>query len=417
MVGAHTDSCCLKVRPISKKQSEGFLQVGVELYGGGLWHTYFDRDLSLAGRIMVRTKAGNIESRLVNIERPILRVPCLAVHLDQQTPFAFDKDAQLQPIAGMAAAELDRQAGLERAPDTTDKDAKTAPLKALTERHHSSIVELVAEQAGVDVADVVDIELMTYDTHKSCIGGLNNEFVFSARMDNLSMCYCATTALAGSTGDVGALAGEHTVRVMSLFDHEEVGSLSAQGADSNMLPAVLGRLSALPAGSFEGRGRSEDSYDKVSEDNSSALLEQSLASSFMLSADMTHSVNPNYTAKYEADGRPSMNCGVTVKFNANQRYMTNSPGYVLIQEVAGRARGGAVPLSHWFIKNGTPCGSTIGPMLAGKLGARTLDVGNPLLGMHSIRETSGVYDYDYAIRLFESFWAHYGDLEKRIVVD
>ena len=197
-------------------------------------------------------------------------------------------------------------------------------------------------------------------------------------------------------------------------DHEEVGSLSAQGADSNMLPAVVRRLSSLSPAAMDSPG-SDDSYEKVPTSEAIATAyEQTLASSFLVSADMAHAIHPNYTSKYESDHRPQMNQGTVIKVNANQRYSTNSPGIVLIEESARRAN---VPLQLFVVKNDSPCGSTIGPMLAGALGTRTLDLGNPQLSMHSIRETGGARDLDLSIRLFETFFASYPELEKKIVVD
>lgn len=417
MVGAHTDSPCLRIKPFSKKQSEGFLQVGVECYGGGLWHTWFDRDLSVAGRAMVRS-GGNIVQKLVKISKPILRIPSLAVHLDRQVPFDFNKETQLFPIAGLVAAELDRQGGLSEKLDSTKlSESERAPLKAMTERHHPFIVELVAREAGVKAEDVVDFELSLYDTQPSCLGGLNDELIFSARLDNLGMSYCGTIGLIDSVSSESALKTDSTIRLLSLFDHEEVGSLSAQGADSNMLPAVLHRLACIPAASLE-QADSDDSYEKISmSDDMATSFEQTLSTSFLLSADMAHSVNPNYSGKYENDSKCEMNKGTVIKINSNQRYSTNSPGIVLLQEVASKASEGPVPLQMFVVRNDSMCGSTIGPMLAGKLGARTLDLGNPQLSMHSIRETAGVYDVRYATRLFESFYRNYGDLEKRIQVD
>ncbi|KAL9058458.1 MAG: hypothetical protein Q9162_001754 [Coniocarpon cinnabarinum] len=417
MIGAHTDSPCLKVKPYSRKQSEGFLQVGVECYGGGLWHTWFDRDLSLAGRAMVR-QGGSIEQKLVHITRPILRIPTLAVHLDRQENFSFNKETQLFPIAGLVAAELDRQGGVEKQlEETSISDGTKAPLKAMTERHHPFIVELVAKEAGVAPEDVVDFELSLYDTQKACLGGLNEELIFSARLDNLGMTYCGTTGLINSSASGSSLKNENTIRLLSCFDHEEVGSLSAQGADSNLLPAVLHRLCSLPASAFE-QTDSDDSYERVSHgDDVATAFEQTLATSFLLSADMAHSVNPNYVGKYESDAKCEMNKGPVIKCNANQRYSTNSPGITLLQEAASKAPGGVVPLQMFVVRNDSSCGSTIGPMLAGKLGSRTLDLGNPQMSMHSIRECGGAYDVGHATRLFESFYEHYGELEKTIVVD
>ncbi|KAL9640143.1 MAG: hypothetical protein Q9164_000466 [Protoblastenia rupestris] len=400
MIGAHTDSPCLRVKPVSKKQGEGFIQVGVETYGGGLWHTWFDRDLSIAGRVMVKSEHGEFSQKLVKIDRPILRIPTLAIHLDRQETFAFNKETQLFPIAGLVAAELNRSGITEEQQKELVHDAPAdefSPFKNPSQRHHPYIVELVAKEAEVDPSDIVDFELVLYDTQLSCIGGINEELMFSARLDNLCMSFCSTMGLIHSVNSEGSLEDESSIRLIALFDHEEIGSKTAQGADSNVLPAIIRRLSVLGA-----------------DDADTTTYEQSLASSFLVSADMAHSVNPNYAGKYESDHKPEMNKGTVIKVNANARYATNSPGIVLLREVARRAQ---VPLQLFVVRNDSSCGSTIGPMLSAALGTRTLDLGNPQLSMHSIRETGGVYDVDYAIKLFESFFEHYSDLEKKIIVD
>ena len=400
MIGAHTDSPCLRIKPVSKKQGEGFVEVGVECYGGGLWHTWFDRDLSIAGRAIVKTKGGEITQKLVKINRPILRIPTLAIHLDRQEKFEFNKETQLFPIAGLAAAELNRQRKTEEGEKTDSREADPedfSPLKAPTERHHPYLVEVIAKEAKVDPSSVLDFEMLLYDTQKSCVGGLNEELIFSPRLDNQEMSFCATEGLIQSVSDPKALVNESCIRLIALFDHEEIGSTTAQGADSNVLPTVLRRLSVLNAEAPE-----------------TTAYEQSLSCSFMISADMAHSVNPNYAAKYETDHKPEMNKGTVIKINANARYATNSPGIVLLQEVAQKAK---TPLQLFVVRNDSSCGSTIGPMLSAALGTRTLDLGNAQLSMHSIRETGGIYDVGYAIKLFEGFFEHYSTLEKNIIID
>ncbi|KAK5097705.1 hypothetical protein LTR70_000581 [Exophiala xenobiotica] len=423
MIGAHTDSPCLRIKPVSKKQGEGFLQVGVETYGGGLWHTWFDRDLGIAGRVMVRGSDGNITQKLVHIDKPILRIPTLAIHLDRQETFSFNKETQLFPIAGLVSAELKRKGGAksEEVADDTNKDFSA--LKITTQRHHEHIVELIAADAGADPDDIVDFEVVLYDTQKACLGGLMDEFIFSARLDNLNQTYCATMGLIDSVRSKSALDSESSIRLIACFDHEEIGSTTAQGADSSMLPAIIRRLSVLPASASSEGSDSEDSYDKTNDPDLATAYEQTLSCSFLVSADMAHSVNPNYASKYEADHKPEMNKGPVIKINANARYATNSPGIVLLQEVARKAPKkidtdeAGVPLQLFVVRNDSSCGSTIGPMLSAALGARTLDLGNPQLSMHSCRETGGTDDVHHAIRLFSSFFENYSSLEKTILVD
>ncbi len=413
MIGAHTDSPCLRIKPVSKKSANGFMQVGVECYGGGIWHSWFDRDLGVAGRVLVRD-GDNFVQKLVKVEKPILRIPHLAIHLHRESNFNPNKETEMLPIAGLAAAELNRTkdgAPVKDEPAEGEGEGEFASLKAMTERHHPYLMEVIAEHAGVSTDQVIDFELVLYDTQKSCIGGLHDEFIFSPRLDNLNMTYCSVIGLINSVTST-SLENESSIRLVACFDHEEIGSTSAQGADSNLLPAILRRLSVLPFGSAS----SDTSYEHVEDASAetSTAFEQTLSTSFLVSADMAHSVHPNYAGKYETNHQPEMNKGTVIKVNANQRYATNSPGIVLVQEAARRA---GVPLQLFVVKNDSPCGSTIGPMLSAKLGVRTLDLGNPQLSMHSIRETGGSHDVEYAIKLFEAFLSTYGELESKFFVD
>jgi aspartyl aminopeptidase len=335
----------------------------------------------------------------------VLRIPTLAIHLDRQENFAFNKETQLFPIAGLIAAELNRNGGVDT--PNTDKGGEPSPLKSVTERHHSHFVELIAAEAGVNPGDILDFEMILFDTQKSCLGGMLEEFIFSPRLDNLNSTFCATVALIDSVADESALENEDAIRLIALFDHEEIGSRTAQGADSNILPSIIRRLSVLPSSSSKNT-------------DLSTAYEQTLSTSFLVSADMAHSINPNYAGKYESDHKPEMNKGPVIKINANARYATNSPGIVLLEEIArktAKETGEHVPLQLFVVRNDSSCGSTIGPMLSAALGARTLDLGNPQLSMHSIRETGGTHDVAHAIRLFTGFFKHYSELSKTILVD
>ena len=406
IIGAHTDSPCLRVKPISKKQSEGFLQVGVETYGGGLWHTWFDRDLSLAGRVMVKNnQSAGATIHLVHIKKPILRIPTLAIHLDRQEKFEFNKETQLLPIAGLVSAELNKknvEKSNEESMDVESDDRTSfAPLKDIKDRHHPFIVDVIAQHISQDPSSIVDFELVLYDTQKSCLGGISDEFIFSARLDNLTMSYCSVMGLIESLQE-GQQQANKTAKVAALFDHEEIGSRTTQGADSNFLPAVLQRLCSLESKNF-------GKYDPTA-------YHRALSTSFLISADMAHSIHPNYAFKYEADHRPEMNKGTVIKVNANARYATNSIGVVCLQDAAKRAKktsfsksssSEGVPLQLFVVRNDSPCGSTIGPMLSAELGMRTIDVGNAQLSMHSIRETAGALDLENSINLFESFYRNF----------
>ncbi|KAK8117291.1 Aspartyl aminopeptidase [Apiospora kogelbergensis] len=421
MVGAHTDSPTLRLKPVSRKTGAGFMQIGVETYGGGIWHSWFDRDLSIAGRVLVKDGKGNFVQRLIKVDRPIVRIPTLAIHLDRSSSFDPNKETELFPICGMVAAELNRTGAPAKSEDNKENgkmetNTDFQPLKAMTERHHPRVLEIIAEHANAQVDDVIDFELVLYDVQESCLGGLDEEFIFSPRLDNLNMTYCSVMGLVESVKATG-LDDETSIRLITCFDHEEIGSTSAQGANSDLLPSVVRRLSAVAGRRPSDSAASDKSWEHISSDpdvDLTTAFEQTMAASFLVSADMAHSVHPNYVHKYESNHQPEMNKGTVVKINANQRYATNSPGLVLLQETAKRA---GVPLQLFVVRNDSPCGSTIGPMLSAKMGVRTLDLGNPQLSMHSIRETGGTYDVDHAIKLFEAFLSHYSELEPKILID
>jgi aspartyl aminopeptidase len=335
--------------------------------------------------------------------------------------FSFNRETQLLPICGLVTSELQG----EQSGGDDGKDSGFEPFQSTAERHHPQFINLLARELSVDAKDIIDFELLLYDTQKSCLGGLNDEFIFGSRLDNLVMSFCATEALIRSVSDENALDDESVIRMAAHFDHEEIGSKTAQGADSNVLPSIIRRLSLLhtdPAVNPQG-------VADYNNNDLSTVYEQSLAGSFLISADMAHSVHPNYGSKHESDHRPLLNKGVVIKVNANARYATSSPGIVLLREVARKAASNSVgsaenkgpangvPLQLFVVRNDSNCGSTIGPFLSALLGARTVDLGNPQLSMHSIRETAGTKDVEYAVRLFAHFYKHYSTLGPRILVD
>jgi len=397
IVGAHTDSPCLRIKPISKKTSEGFIQVGVEQYGGLIAHSWFDRDLSIAGRVYVNEN-GQYVPKLLKINKPLLRIPTLAIHLDREvnTKFEFNKETKLVPIAGQISVDKNEKATCcADDPNLQLTEEQFESVQNVITRHNKSLIELIAKELNVEVGQIEDFELVLYDHQKSTIGGLNDEFIFSPRLDNLTSCFTATIGLIDSTENLSSQKG---IQLISLFDHEEIGSVSAQGADSTFLPDTIARLTKI---NYDGTG----SVD---------YFHESMARSFLLSSDMAHGVHPNYGDKYEAQNRPQVNLGPVIKINANQRYATNSPGIVLIKKVADKAQ---VPLQLFVVRNDSPCGSTIGPILSAKLGIRTLDLGNPQLSMHSIRETGGTFDVIRLTTLFKSFFENYVDVDDKILCD
>ncbi|KAG9300823.1 hypothetical protein G9A89_004453 [Geosiphon pyriformis] len=393
IVGAHTDSPCLKLKPISKKQSVGYLQVGVEPYGGGLWHTWFDRDLSVAGRVIIESNNNTYYGKLVRISRPILRVPTLAIHLDREVNtngFKFNKETHLTPLLATVTKNLDASVNI------VNGDHPEPP------NHHSVLLNILAKELNIKVEQIKDFELCLYDVHAATIGGAYNEFIFSARLDNLMMSYTALVALINSTNaDEGrSLLDEPNIRMIALFDNEEVGSATAHGADSSLLEHTIRRLTLSKIG------------DHVM--TSGTIFQETVQKSFLISADMAHAVHPNYAEKHEENHRPQMHKGVVIKLNANQRYATTSVTSFILREIAKKRK---VPLQEFVVRADSSCGSTIGPMISTNLGLRTVDVGNPQLSMHSIREVSGTEDVVHAINLFETFFEDFHEIDQRVFVD
>ncbi|KAI9026966.1 peptidase M18 [Hyaloraphidium curvatum] len=387
IVGAHTDSPCLKLKPVSKKEKLGWLQLGVQTYGGGLFHTWFDRDLSVAGRAVVEAN-DKLENRLVRISGPILRIPNLAIHLDRTVSeaFKFNAELQLTPVLGLARKEPATN-GVKESDDTG---------KSFADHHHLVLLQALAKEMGCEVSQIRDLELCLYDTQPPTLGGIGNEFIFSARLDNLMMSWCSMQALLASNSDPQSLANDTQCRMVALFDNEEVGSTSAYGADSHYMEATLRRIVAA-SGLVHP-----------------TAFEESIHRSFMISADMAHAVHPNYADKHEENHRPVMGGGLVIKTNANQRYASTAVTSTVIRELAKKRK---LPIQEFVVRNDSPCGSTIGPLLSAKLGLRTVDVGAPQLSMHSIREQAGAEDVPYSVDLFTEFFEGFADLDSRISVD
>lgn len=336
IVGAHTDSPNLRLKPNAEYAAEGYAQLGVEVYGGALLNSWLDRDLGLAGRVLAKGEHGGIESRLVRLDRPLLRVPQLAIHLDREVNdkgLILNKQDHLAPVLGLVGGAGDA----------------------------ASLAKLVAEAAEVVVERVVGHELMLFDLAPPVLGGRSNEFIFSARLDNLAMCHAALSAIA-PLGRAGAGA----IAVIALFDHEEVGSASAAGAGSSVLPRILERLVADREGFL-----------------------QACARSTCVSADMSHAVHPNYASKHEPRHKPQINGGPVIKTNTQQRYATTAATAAMFTELCHEED---VPVQHYAHRTDLPCGSTIGPITSTLLGIATVDVGNPMLSMHSAREMGGSRD-------------------------
>lgn len=391
ILGAHTDSPCLRLAPISKASSQSFQELCVTTYGGGLWHTWFDRELSMAGKVIYKNaKTGSHDSKLFNITRPLLKIPNLAIHLtppESRGKFEFNKESHLRPIL---CSEI-----YEKLLKGPEGEKKSDEVSGIAKKHNEGLLNLIRKEAQLDQNDVIiDLDGYLFDSTPATLFGLNEEFISSARLDNLFTSFSAVNAIIES-GE--AYSKENTfVDVISLFDHEECGSVSFQGADSAFLVENLKRVFNLVSGKEAG-------IDD---------LEAAMQRSFLISADMSHSIHPNYPEKHQQNHQVKINAGVVIKTNNDQRYATDVVSASLVRIIAERNE---VPIQDFIVRNDSPCGSTIGPMISAKTGIKTVDIGAPQLSMHSVRETAGVLDTLYYDRFFKGFFKDYEKIDHTLL--
>ncbi|XP_010536640.1 PREDICTED: probable aspartyl aminopeptidase [Tarenaya hassleriana] len=403
IVGAHTDSPCLKLKPVSKVVKGGFLEVGVQTYGGGLWHTWFDRDLTVAGRVIVKEeKAGSVSysHRLVRIEDPIMRIPTLAIHLDRNVNsdgFKPNTHTHLVPVLATAIkAELNKVPAQSDPAEGGENDGgKKCTDSNSKPKHHPLLLQMIASEIGCKPEEICDFELQACDTQPSILAGAAKEFIFSGRLDNLCMSYCSLKALIDATSSENDLEEEAGVRMVALFDHEEVGSNSAQGAGSPVMFDALSHITSCFSSDYK-------------------LIKKAIQRSLLVSADMAHALHPNYMDKHEENHQPKMHGGLVIKTNANQRYATNAVTSFIFKEIAEKHN---LPVQDFVVRNDMGCGSTIGPILASGVGIRTVDVGAPQLSMHSIREMCAVDDVKYSYEHFKAFFQEFAHLDSKLTID
>jgi aspartyl aminopeptidase len=350
IIGAHTDSPGFRLKPHALIQKGGYLQLGVEIYGGPLLATWLDRDLGLAGQVVVKNGQNNLQTLLLKMAKPVLRISMLPIHLNREVNdqgLILNKQEHLVPILGIAG-------------ETFDKNC---------------LENILAGELGVPVDRLVDWDLGLFDLQPGTLAGLDDEFIISARIDNLAMCQAAMNAFLNSE----AVAA---TQIIIFYDNEEIGSTSANGAGSSFLRDVLTRLVSATG------QKPEDLF-------------RALARSFFISADGAHAVHPNYIDKFEKEHHCRLNQGPVIKINALKKYATtaeSSAAFILLCQKAG------VPFQKFVNRTDMAGGSTIGPTVAAGLGIPTVDVGNAMLSMHSIREMSGTTDHLHMIRVFEEFF-------------
>jgi aspartyl aminopeptidase len=343
VIGAHTDSPHLHLKPAAAYAQDGYAQFGVEVYGGALYNSWLDRDLGVAGCVHLRDGS----QTLVRVHQPLARVAQLAIHLDRKVNddgLKLNPQLHLAPIWGLVGSDTD----------------PTALIKRL------------AMTLGLSADDILTHDLSLYDLTPSTLGGANQELLFAPRLDNLASCHAGLCALLASTdGDDG------TLPVLACFDHEEVGSMSDTGANGVLLENILERIS-LECGMTR-----------------SALL-SSLARGLMLSADMAHALHPNYPDRHEPRHRPMLGQGPVLKSNVNVRYATTAESAAAVHRLAASAD---IPLQNFVARGDIGCGSTIGPAVASRLGMAVADLGSPMLSMHSARECAASADHAQYIAL------------------
>ena len=372
IIGAHTDSPNLRLKPNPVYLKNGYAQLGVEVYGGALLTTWTDRDLSLAGRVMLKPSSTKktlkknrlfekqvsalvgcgFVSRLVAFDRPLLRIPQLAIHLNRsvnEKGLVLNPQNHLPPIFALV-------------------DQKTESKTLL--------IDLLAEELKCKPTDILGLEMQLYDLQKGTLAGVNDEFVFASRLDNLASCHAAMMALLESSKK------DLATRVLVFYDNEEVGSDTAQGASSPFLKDILERIS-------------------ITTKNSREALMRGIARSLFISADMAHAVHPNYAEMHDANHLPKINAGPVIKSHSGQKYATEGVSSLQFEQLCEKAK---VPIQKFSIKSDLRCGSTIGPISATNLGIRTVDIGSPMLSMHSIREMAGSKDQENLINVFKEFF-------------
>jgi len=335
IIGAHTDSPCLRIKnnPISTK--EGYQLLNIEIYGGVLLTSWFDKDLYFGGRLIIENENGEW-----------LRIPRLAIHLDRavnKEGFKPNPQEHMFPVIGL------------------DKDLK--------------FEDWIKKETGIS-GTILSWDLFLFDAEKSSLGGIHKEFIFAPRLDNLASVHASFEALQLSDSQ------NKNLQMAVYFQHEEIGSESQNGANSNFLEATLKRI-----------------HGHISSNEETYF--QTLARSFFISADMAHAVHPNYSEKHDSNHKPHIGAGPVIKSNANMRYATDAFSIAKFKQWCTKAN---VPFQDFCSRNDIGCGSTIGPMTAAKLGIPTIDVGNPMLSMHSIREMCGVKDHNAIIKVFTEFY-------------
>ena len=357
LICAHCDSPTFRIKPHAEMTCEGgIVKLNTEVYGGPIMSTWFDRPLTIAGRVIVRGEdVMHPRTRLLHVQRPLLQISNLAIHFNRQVNdgVKLSKQKDVLPILGIITDELERG---------------------------NLLMNVICEELGkteaVSADDILDFDLYLADATPACTFGVHDEFISSGRLDDLSMCYAGLEALLASP------VGERT-QVLAIFDNEETGSQTKQGAGSPLLASLLKRIAWA-------QSQTEEAFF------------QAVERAFMVSADNAHAWHPNYSEKYDPTNHPVLGGGPVIKFNAAQKYASDAVSAAVFAEVCRKA---GVPCQRFVNHSDVAGGSTLGNILASSLPLRGVDMGNPILAMHSCRETGSVADHAHCVRAFTQFYA------------
>ncbi|KAI1332155.1 aminopeptidase-like protein [Xylariaceae sp. FL0255] len=374
IIAGHIDALTAKLKPVSKKPNkEGYLQLGVAQYAGGLNETWWDRDLSIGGRVIVRDETGKTSSKLVKLDWPIARIPTLAPHFGVGMMGQNNKETQAVPIIG-----------LEGSNSSAGDSEPLGPVGSFVATQSPKLVKLITNELGLQShTQIVNWELELFDLQPATVGGIDKEFIFAGRIDDK---LCSWAAFQG------LLASDHkdddgTIKLVALYDDEEIGSLLRQGAKGNFLPSVIERtVEALCSESNKTFGP--------------GLIGQTYSNSFLVSADVTHAINPNFASKYLDDHAPRLNVGICICQDSNGHMTTDSVSTAILARVCELSD--CTP-QIFQIRNDSRSGGTVGPSISSMLGVRAADAGMPQLSMHSIRATCGALDPGLGAKFFKGF--------------
>lgn len=354
IICAHSDSPTFRIKPNAEITCEGGItKLNTEVYGGAILSTWFDRPLSIAGRVIVKGKdAMHPETKLLCVEQPILIIPNLAIHFNRQVNdgVSISKQKDMLPILGIVSNALERG---------------------------NLLMNVITEQLGINASDILDFDLYLFDTTPACHAGVHDEFISAGRIDDLSMVHAGLSALLADTETI-----PETTKILGIFDNEETGSQTKQGAGSPFLASIIQRI-------VLAQGETMDDYHR------------SIEKAFMISADNAHAWHPNYSEKYDPTNHPMLGGGPVIKFNAAQKYASDAVSAAIFAGICEKA---GVPCQRFVNHSDVAGGSTLGNILASSLPLKGVDMGNPIIGMHSVRETGAAIDQEYCIKAFIEFY-------------